>query len=66
MPAHPLKDAIVMNVGDLLQRWSNGKLLFAPLNPNPITILISYRTRHAQINAASSHTTTKAGPVHGR
>jgi isopenicillin N synthase-like dioxygenase len=23
--AHPLKDAIVMNVGDLLMRWSNGK-----------------------------------------
>jgi isopenicillin N synthase-like dioxygenase len=22
--AHPLKDAIVMNVGDLLMRWSNG------------------------------------------
>lgn len=23
--APPLKDAIVMNVGDLLQRWSNGR-----------------------------------------
>ena len=30
MPAHPLKDALVMNVGDLLQRWSNGKLPFPP------------------------------------
>ncbi|CAF9932161.1 MAG: hypothetical protein HETSPECPRED_008283 [Heterodermia speciosa] len=26
MSAHPLKDAIVTNVGDLLQRWSNDKL----------------------------------------
>jgi len=23
--AHPLKNAIIMNVGDLLMRWSNGK-----------------------------------------
>ncbi len=23
--APPLKDAIAMNVGDLLQRWSNGR-----------------------------------------
>ena len=27
IPAHPLKDAIVMNVGDLLQRWTNGELI---------------------------------------
>lgn len=26
MPATPVKDALVMNVGDLLQRWSNGML----------------------------------------
>lgn len=25
VPAEPIKNAIVMNVGDLLQRWSNGK-----------------------------------------
>lgn len=23
--AHPLKNAIIMNIGDLLMRWSNGK-----------------------------------------
>lgn len=27
LPASPIKNAIVMNVGDLLQRWSNGMLL---------------------------------------
>lgn len=26
MPATPIENALVMNVGDLLQRWSNGKL----------------------------------------
>lgn len=25
----PVKDAVVMNVGDLLMRWSNGKVMFA-------------------------------------
>ncbi len=36
LPAPPLKDAIIMNVGDLMQRWSNG----IPLSPSsrlPIT-----------------------------
>lgn len=33
LPAHPLKDAIVMNVGDLLQRWTNGKLAYPSLRP---------------------------------
>ena len=27
VPATPIKNAIVMNVGDLLQRWSNGMWL---------------------------------------
>jgi isopenicillin N synthase-like dioxygenase len=26
VPAEPLKGALVMNVGDLLMRWSNGKI----------------------------------------
>ena len=26
IPAHPLQNAIIMNVGDLLMRWSNGKV----------------------------------------
>jgi isopenicillin N synthase-like dioxygenase len=35
IPATPIKDAIVMNVGDLLQRWSNGMLcpiIFVPFS----------------------------------
>lgn len=65
MSAHPLQDAIIMNVGDLLQRWSNGKLRLPLPKPNVTAGLISYGTRHTQINAPSSHTTTKTGPVHG-
>lgn len=30
MPAEPVKNAIVMNIGDLLQRWSNGSHIFLP------------------------------------
>ena len=38
MSAHPLQDAIVMNVGDLLQRWSNGMLPFPSLIPTPFLL----------------------------
>ena len=30
VPAVPLKNAIIMNVGDLLQRWSNGASCLCP------------------------------------
>lgn len=26
IPAHPIEDSIVINVGDLLSRWSNDRL----------------------------------------
>jgi isopenicillin N synthase-like dioxygenase len=28
VPAQPVKDSIIMNIGDLLQRWSNGSFSF--------------------------------------
>lgn len=34
VPAEPVKNAIVMNVGDLLQRWSNGKTWLPFLKSN--------------------------------
>ncbi|EEP80977.1 conserved hypothetical protein [Uncinocarpus reesii 1704] len=37
MPATPIKDAIVMNVGDLLQRWSNGIVT----HPSPSSLIMS-------------------------
>jgi isopenicillin N synthase-like dioxygenase len=39
IPATPIKDAIVMNVGDLLQRWSNGMFRHIIFVPLPVVVI---------------------------
>jgi isopenicillin N synthase-like dioxygenase len=51
IPATPVKNAIVMNVGDLLQRWSNGMYKA----PRPYTCLLTSEIRPTEINQPSGH-----------
>ena len=51
IPATPVKNAIVINVGDLLQRWSNGMYMV----PRPYPCLLTSEIRPIEIDQPSGH-----------
>ena len=64
VPAPPLKDAIVMNVGDLLQRWSNGRLPDCLVDFDPIVDIDAFR--HSKVYSSSCGPASKARSFHRR
>lgn len=60
--APPVKDAIVMNIGDLMQRWTNGTL--SPPLPSPSFYPLNPPTRFPQILPPSRNSPPKLPPHH--
>ena len=61
--ASPLKDAIVMNVGDLMMRWSNGT---HPIILLDSLLILTNDHRHPQVNITPSNAASEAGSHHRR
>ena len=62
MDVPPVKDAIVMNVGDLMMRWSNGSIHMLYTWQNYRLTLC----RYSEIHGPSRFPAPKAGSLHGR
>jgi isopenicillin N synthase-like dioxygenase len=58
IPAAPARNSIIVNVGDLLQRWSNGMIL-----PDVAVQYILIPCRSASFHKSSSWATGAFGPV---
>lgn len=53
-----IQDTLVLNVGDLMMRWTNGEHCSHPILTQP-----TYRYRSSEIHAAPSPASSSSGPV---
>lgn len=56
---NPIPDTLVLNVGDLMMRWSNGKIFLI----SNIDAEVDFRCRFAQVYTTSSSASSASRPV---